>query len=72
MYCKNLHADDTVIYAAAENPVDAYLLVQNELGACSEWCTVNINKTKAMLFGSRHTTKNSQIPHLKFNGNLVH
>ena len=77
MYVNDIQNVFSQCTVAAENPVDAYLLVQNELGAFSEWCTqnkltVNINKTKAMLFGSRHTIKNAQIPHLKFNGNLEH
>ena len=42
-------------------------MIQNELSKFTAWCstnklTVNVNKTKTMLFGSRLTVKNTHLP----------
>ena len=57
-----LYADDTVLYASHSQEVFAHLWVANDLRTLTKWCrnnqlTVNINKTKVMLFGSRNMLK---------------
>lgn len=55
----NLFADDTVIFVAAKNPVDAVLHLNEDLDALSKWLKfkqlkLNINKTKYMIISSRY------------------
>ena len=57
-----LYADDTVLYACHEQEDSAHLWVANDLKLLTDWCcnnqlTVNINKTKVMLFGTRNMLK---------------
>ena len=54
-----LYADDTVLYATHDQEAFADLWVAEDLKLLTTWCqknklTVNINKTKVMLFGTRN------------------
>ena len=57
-----LYADDTVLYATHDQEAFAHLWVAEDLKLLTTWCqknklTVNINKTKVMLFGTRNMLK---------------
>ena len=72
-----LYADDTVIYASSKTVNDAFQRVQNDLLALASWCnlnqlTININKTKAVLFGTKKFTTNNNLPQIRIGGELVH
>ena len=72
----HLYADDTVIYCMNENVKSAEIELQNILDKFSKWCainalTINTNKTKTMLFGSRNRIKNSYKPELFINKELL-
>ena len=52
----SLYADDTVLVAKAMNIIDAHRALQHDLHNIVNWCkgnklTLNIKKTKCMLFG---------------------
>ena len=54
-----LYADDTVLYASHINPKTAAEIVQSALDRLVGWCeknrlTINVKKTKGMLFGSKN------------------
>ena len=58
-----LYADDTVIYAAHEDELTAHLWMSEDLSVLCKWChknqlTINLKKTKVMLFGTRNMLKN--------------
>ena len=60
-----LYADDTVIYASHEDEGVAHLWVSEDLKVLSNWCnknqlTVNKEKTKMMLFGTRNMLKKGE------------
>ena len=62
------YADDTVLYATDRNELVAHGKVQDDLNAVVKWCsenkiTMNISKTKAMAFGTRHMLK--RVCHFK-------
>ena len=66
------YADDTVIYASHQDPVTAYINVQNDLGHLSHWCqinklTINAKKSHSMKFGSQALLHNMVVPKLKLN-----
>ena len=72
----HLYADDTVIYCMDENVKLAELKLQVILNRFSKWCainalTINTNKTKTMLFGSRNKIKNACKPELYINNELL-
>ena len=57
-----LYADDTVLYASNNHEEVAHLWVSENLQLISKWCsanqlTINTNKTKVMLFGTRNMLK---------------
>ena len=60
-----LYADDTVIYSSHEDESVAHLWISNDLANLSSWfkmnrLTVNIEKTKMMLFGTKNMLKKSK------------
>ena len=60
----NVYADDTVIYWANKNEATANANVENDLNILTQWCernqlTVNIKKTKPVLFGTKEMLRNS-------------
>ena len=57
-----LYADDTVIYMSDSEETTAHAGLQHDLHGLSRWCalnrvTINVKKTKAMLFGTNHILK---------------
>ena len=67
-----LYADDTVIYCVSESVNKAEKELQTLINKFSKWCeinalTINTNKTKTMLFGSRNRIKNVCKPELYIN-----
>ena len=68
-----LYADDTVLYASHEDEDSAHLWVANDLNLLTNWCynnqlTVNISKTKVMLFGTRNMLKRGKRKDTFING----
>ena len=60
-----LYADDTVIYSINKDEAVAYENVESDLKTRMKWCdnnqlTVNIKKTKLVLFGTREMSWNSR------------
>ena len=62
-HCKvKLYADDTVLYSTNIDEAEAHANIRNDIGNLYEWCntnklTVNIKKTKLMLFGTKGMLK---------------
>ena len=59
-----LYADDTVIFAKHKDERTAHLWVSSDLALLSRWCsrnqlTINLAKTKLMLFGTRNMLRQS-------------
>ena len=57
-----LYADDTVIYATHRDETFAHLWMNEDLSVLYNWCnknhlTINLKKTKLMVFGTRNMTK---------------
>ena len=70
-----LYADDRVIYAAGRNIGEAHQTLSKDLFCIEHWCknnqlTVNITKTKSMLFGTRRFLKR-EIDHYKYLGRML-
>ena len=68
----HLYADDTVIYCSNKSIEIAEKKLQSVLDKFSKWCavnalTINTNKTKVMVFGSRYRIKNCKKPMLFIN-----
>ena len=60
-----LYADDTVIYSTNKDEAVAYGNVERDLKILMKWCdknrlTINIKKTKLVLFGTREILHNSR------------
>ena len=60
-----LYADDTVIYSTNKDEAVAYENVESDLKNLMKWCdnnqlTVNIKKTKLVLFGTKEMLRNSR------------
>ena len=60
-----LYADDTVIYSTKKEEAIAYENVERDLKNLMNWCgnnqlTVNIKKTKLVLFGTKEMLRNSR------------
>ena len=71
-----LYADDTVIYTHNANLLTAQTQLQNKLNEFATWCkmnalTINIKKTKLMVFGSRSKVKRATNVTLLVNGTHV-
>ena len=67
-----LYADDTVLYTAHINPITAYNQVQSDLNRLTAWyeenqLTINVNKTKAIIFGTSNMLRRTQLPKLTLN-----
>ena len=71
-----LYADDTVIYVAGENSDEAAAKLQPSLNSFSKWCSanklsLNTNKTKMMVFGTRNKVKKAKNVVLKLEGSQL-
>ena len=67
-----LYADYTVLLSINKDIHDCYTNIQSDLAHINLWCrrnklSLNIKKTKCMLFGSRVRLKNSRCPKLNIN-----
>ena len=73
-YCKVcLYADDTVLYVLDKCPQIAHQKMQSDIHALSRWCnknqlTVNIKKTKCVLFASKYRTRKTRLLPISMNG----
>ena len=70
-YC--LYADDTVLYHTGDNIEEIRDNLQEDLDQYSSWCSknflsLNVKKTKFVIFGTRQRTKNIDHVDLKMNG----
>ena len=68
-----LYADDTVLYSTSQDEAEAHTNIRNDMGLLFEWyntnkLTVNIKKTKLMLFGTKGMLKRAKY-HDVFIGN---
>ena len=62
-----LYADDTVLLSNDDNIDDCKNMMQRDITEIANWCrsnklSLNIKKTKCMLFGSRERLKNTLCP----------
>ena len=59
------YADDTVVYFSSTDKNEALSTLQNDLDRLYQWChqnklTINIKKTKSMIFGTNNMTKKAK------------
>ena len=72
--CKvSLYADDTAMYASSNSYIDLMLTLLLELAVVSEWLaanklTLNITKTKYVIFGKNQLLANTPNYNLQING----
>ena len=71
-----LYADDTILLCSSPNPLNSQQLLQSDLTSIADWCernklTVNIKKTKSMVFGSRNKIKQSLPPSFKLKDSTI-
>lgn len=74
--CILLYADDTVVYCSGTSLSTAINLLQARLNLVCNWCTVNkltinIAKSKLMVFGTRHKLRNIMVPPVHVNGEIL-
>ena len=72
----SLYADDTVVYTVDVDIEVAITNLQSNLNHIGEWCnrnklTINVGKTKAMIFGTRNKIKRNRTGKLTLNGRGV-
>ena len=72
----SLYADDTAIYFASRSQVDLMLTMRLELSIVSEWLkanclTLNVNKTKFVIFATHPKLNNFENQSLYINGSLI-
>ena len=68
-----LYADDTVLYISGKEIREMVELLQEDLGTYSNWCsknflTLNVKKTKYVIFGTSQRTKSINNCELYLNG----
>ena len=71
-----LYADDTVLYQSGLNSHEASVKLQASLNHFVNWCstnqlTINIQKTKVMVFGSRHRVKKAKNVDIRINNDRL-
>ena len=71
-----LYADDTVIYLSGKNTMKVKETLQKNINKFVEWCeinklTINIRKTKVMVFGTRHFINKSKNIELSIGKELL-
>ena len=67
-----LYADDTVLLSKSKSIANARTDMQNDLNSIMLWCernklSLNVKKTKNMLFGTRHRLKNTRCGKISIN-----
>ena len=71
-----LYADDTVIYTTHKDEGQAHLWVSTDLALFQEWCnqnqlTINLSKTKLMLFGTKNMLRHSSKLEVNLSGTKI-
>ena len=71
-----LYADDTAIYSSANSHIELILNMRLELDVVTEWLkanklTLNTQKTKYVIFGSKTRTATCSALNLKINGSTL-
>ena len=71
-----LFADDTVLYVSSHDTQLAHTMVQADLNRLSQWCnvnqlTVNVKKTKSVLFGTKKYLDIDRQPNLTLNNESI-
>ena len=71
-----LYADDTVIYVTHESEDVAHGIISDELDIVTRWCnsnqlTMNLSKTKMMLYGTRTMLKKGHYNDVLINGTAL-
>ena len=71
-----LYADDTVLYTCHDQEGFAHQWVVDDLGILIQWCcnnklTINIKKTKVMLFGTKNMLKKGVRNDVYIDGNKI-
>ena len=71
-----LYADDTVVYSVDEDPRTAVIKVQEDVNKLYSWClsnklTINVKKTKAVIFGMGNRIKRLDPPVIKLGSNEI-
>ena len=71
-----LYADDTVLVETCIDIYTSYLNLQADLDNIANWCkgnklTINIKKTKSMLYGSSYRIKNIQLQKFSLDGEQI-
>lgn len=64
-----MYADDSTVYTSAHRPAELRRVLNEELKLIEEWVPVNklvlnIEETKCMVLGSKHSSKVTAILHL--------
>ncbi len=67
-----MYADDTTLLCSSDDPVSLQSELDDNLCRIADWfntnkLTLNIKKTKFMIFGSNHTVQNFDQIHLRYN-----
>ena len=72
--CKTkLYADDTIVYATNGNEVTCHYWLNEDLKVLMEWfsrnkLTINLDKTKLMLFATKNMQKKAKFPKIEITG----
>jgi len=75
--CKTImYADDTTLLCTADNADDLTLQLESNLGEVANWfnvnkLTLNLDKTKLMVFGTRHVLNRFKDVSLSHNNNAI-
>ena len=71
-----LYADDTVIYASSKKENNLRKQLQRDMNKLSQWCynnklTINTDKTKLMLFGTKNMREKVGAPSITFRDEII-
>ena len=75
--CKlSLYADDTAMYTCCKSNIELMMTLNIELGLINEWLkanklTINVTKTKYVVFGTRHMLQTKPDLNLKIGGKPI-
>ena len=72
----HLYADDTAVYCSDRHPLVAKNAVQMDLHNISRWCnnnkiSINLKKTKSVIFGTRYMLKKFSNPKIELEGMVL-
>ena len=74
--CVSLFADDTALYTSSHSYINLMLTLRMELAVVSEWLaankwTLNVTKTKYVIFGKNRQLANTPNSNLQINGQTL-